>query len=290
MKATQDYASEEKAPLLTSMENDNLASSMTPEHSPTSFWTGLRNIQCLSFVSVSVNVSTNHDEEREDDGQKTNSYLLAEKERQQQQQQPKSNEQQKLSSNDGPQGSYSTLLQSFQLFNLVSVLVNVSTNHEDERKVKPDNREKKKVPDYYQDIFGGDTKLDTGVKKNQASSHQQYHSSSKIPLLFRLRGSDRVEAFSVSTATSYADLISMIEMVAKSSPNCETSSFSGGNEEESRIKVQEIDVEWDIRDGGDRPRKTRLTEGNCEAVLLLMERGMLGELVVKMGGNVIAIF
>lgn len=289
MKTTPDYASEEKAPLLHSMENNDLASSKIPEHSPNSFWTGLRNIQCLSFVSVSVNVSTNHDEEREDDGQKTNSNSSAEKERQQQQQ-PKSNEQQDLSSNDGSQGLYSTLLQSFQLFNLVSVLVNVSTNHEDERKVKPDNREKKNAPDYYHDIFGEDTKLDTGVKKNQAISHQQHHSSSKIPLLFRLRGSDRVEAFSVSTATSYADLVLAIEMVAKSSPNCETSSFSGGNEGDSRIKVQEIDVEWDIRDGGDGPKKTRLTEGNCEAVLLLMERGMLGELVVKMGGNVIAIF
>lgn len=322
MKSTHELSSEEQRPLLTTIQQDHLPADTRPEESPGSFSTLLRNVQCLNLVSVSVNVSTNHHEERnrdQDDGSHTTSDVTAEKERQQH---LEKNGVQDTSPNSGLTGSFSTLLRNFQIFNFVSVLVNVSTNHEDERTSKSRSKDgKKKVPDYYQNIFGGEEKDENATKKEQVLPSQQIRhlSPSKIPILFCLQNSDHIEAFTVSTSATYTDIVSTITELARSSPNCKISSTEHSSSETRSIqqtsteplsteatsieptstkhasaasskdgkKVIEIDIDWDIGEGRDWPKRTRLTEGNFEAVLLLMERGMVGVLDVRMGEEVV---
>ncbi|TID20269.1 hypothetical protein E2P81_ATG07570 [Venturia nashicola] len=293
MKTTLEHTNGEYAPLLVSTSDDYFTSKTTPENSPGSFWTGLWNVQFLNLVSVSVNVSTNHEEERERGQEDRNKHtgspeLQASKERRQQ---AKNNGLQDSPSNDGPQGSFSTLLRSFQIFSLVSVLVNVSTNHEDERTIKSNSKGKKKVPDYCRNIFGEEGKIEEGMGRTLAISHAQktHFETSRIPILFRLRDSDRTEALTVSSATTYTDLVTQISELAKSSPNCDISStihapLPNAQDREdvySGIKVVEIDMDWNMGETTDRSQRTKLTEENCEAVLLLIERGMTGVLDVK---------
>lgn len=296
MKTTHGLSSEEQRPLLAVIQQDHLPAEARPEESPGSFRTLLRNVQCLNLVSVSVNVSTNHDEERskeQDDGPNTTSDVTAGKERWQD---LEKDELQDTPPNSGLPGYFSSLLRSFQIFNLVSVLVNVSTNHEDERTSNSHNQGKKKVPNYYQNIFGEEKKSEEARKEptifRQAATHL---SLSKIPILFRLQDSDYIEAFTVSTATIYADIVARITELARSSPNCkfsstEPSSLPDAQDEKNTAfgtRVLEIDIDWDIGEGRDWPKRTRLTEGNCEAVLLLVERGMMGVLDVRMGEEVV---
>lgn len=181
----------------------------------------------------------------------------------------------------GIPGGFSTLLRSFQIFNLVSVLVNVSINREDERKPEKKSRDARKTPDYYQDIFGQGNEdesekaavVDRSLPRQRPQIKRQ---GLRIPILFRIEGSDRIEIFTASTSYTYVNLVAEISELASSSLNCKHI------EAVDEANVVEIDIDWDIGEGRDWPKRTRLTERNCEAVLLLMERGMMGVLEVKL--------
>lgn len=297
MEPMHEQSIDEHNPLLASTQDDHSPAKTTPENSPGSFSTLLQNVQCFNLVSVSVNVSTNHDEgkhEEKDDRPRASSRPTAENEWRQRSNQ---NAVQDGRSNSGLLGSFSTLLRSFQIFNLVSVLVNVSTNHEVERTPKSSKKEGKKIiPDYYQNVFGKDaTNEDEASPKELANSKgtTNYLAPSKIPVLFRIQNSDHIEAFTVCTATTYTDIISTIAELSESSPSCkpsstermsttpETTELSLITSPTVKARVKEIDIDWDIGEGRDWPKTTRLTEENCEAVLLLMERGMMGVLDVR---------
>ncbi|QDS76979.1 hypothetical protein FKW77_005681 [Venturia effusa] len=293
MKSTYELSDEEHSPLLALAEQDLQTSDTRPGKRTGSVSTGLQNVQCMNLVSVCVNVSTNREERK--DGSSDNRPHAKNKDPQ-------------LSNTSNVRGIssigglfpkfFSTLLRNFQIFNLVSVMVNVSTNHEDEPLPKPSRKsEKKRCPDYYQDIFGegGDKEgQDSSEKKSDMQSRKPtYRYPSKIPILFRLHDSEYMETFTVTTSTTYADITSQILDLAKTSPNCIPSSTKCSPTTDPAIQallettshVLEINVDWDIGEGRDWPRRSRLTERNCEAVLLLMERGMMGVLDVRMDGG-----
>lgn len=284
-----DQVYNEHKPLLNTKQTEPLSQKIRPDNPSGSFSTLLHNIQCLNLVSVSVNVSTNHEDDRNanqedadrEDALPEGSQITLDDTRVYA---SKGHDTVKRRYRDfGIPDLFSTLLRSFQIFNLVSVLVNVSTYRKDERKQDTAEKNERKVPDYYQAIFGREDKGEKPVEKELQAvlqSTTRYLPPSKIPILFRNQSSDQMEAFTISISQTYEEISAMITDLATSSPNCISGTPTHALD---RPKVLEIDVEWNIGDKRDWPKRTRLTEKNCEAVLLLMERGMMGILDVRLG-------
>jgi len=176
-------------------------------------------------------------------------------------------------------GSFSTFLRNFQLLNLVCVSVNVSTNHEDGPVPLKSMKTEKRAMDYHRDIFGeptGETSEDTLVNGFVVQTPNKPTSSStcvatRIPLLFNVMPSDHHEIILVSTTSSYEEILVIIGALVVSSPNC--ADCNTRQEKDGVPKVGEINVKWDIGTGNIwATKKTKLTEENCEAVMLMLER------------------
>jgi hypothetical protein len=263
-----------------------------PPVAPGSFSTLLRNIQFFNLVSVSVNVSINHEDEQKPDKNKNN-----EKEGRDYYEDTFAGKGDEMSDEtalhptssnkeSSVSGSFSTLLRNFQFLNLVSVSVNVSTNHEDERKPEKPRKNERQVPDYYRDIFGGpndETSEKTADHRSETRNWiKEEEKAKKIPIMFTLPNTSHHDLFTVSTTTSYNEVLVRISDLINSSPNCELQSRI--SEGDGVPKIAEINVKWDIANEKNWPEKSKLTEENCEAVLLVMERGRAGVFEVALRG------
>jgi hypothetical protein len=106
-----------------------------------------------------------------------------------------------------------------------------------------------------------------------ATKKKTMSGASEIPLIFSIDGSARHELFIISTAASLSDLISEIESLTASSPNCKE--FMSKYKKAGEEKVAELKMKWGVagRESKIWPATTILTEENTEAVLMMVERG-----------------
>jgi len=186
--------------------------------------------------------------------------------------------------NSGILRSFSTLLRNFQVFNLVSVSVNVLTDREDERMPEKPRKNETQPPDYYRDIFGESyhrVNKKALIHESESQIVASTEKGEKIPIIFKLLNSDRHDLFTASTTTSYREIISKISELITSSPNYQRKEENNA----SKVEIEEINVKWECEDRRDWPEKTRLTKENCEAVLLVMERGRVGIFEIGLDGR-----